>query len=321
MNDNNSLILTLSQRSLFANDVIHGLSKSAKTLPCKWFYDVAGSELFEQITETPEYYLTRVETRLLFDLTRELVDYIPNLSLIIELGSGSSQKTRILLESQPNLSEYIPIDISADFLHTSAVALRIDFPNLKITPVVCDFAALTKPLDINKKHEYLIFFPGSTIGNFNAIEAKNLLKSIRALAGKACWLLIGVDMTQDTNQLLAAYNDKAGITAKFNKNILARINDELAANFDLEKFQHRAIFNQDEHRIEMHLVSAAEQNVELNGQSFHFGKNEFIHTENSHKYPKAKFELLAHDAGWQISHIWEDAEESRFGVYLLKSTF
>jgi len=319
MNANNDAYLRPDHHTLLASDVIAGLSHPAKTLPCKWFYDVAGSELFEQITETPEYYLTRVETRLLLELTSRLADYIPHLTLIIEPGSGSSSKTRMLLSSQPNLLEYMPLDISADFLYASAVKLEQEFPHLKINPIVCDFTALTEPLGIDKTHECLIFFPGSTIGNFDPEEARHLLKNIRAMAGKPCWLLIGVDMTQDAARLLAAYNDKAGITDKFNKNILARINHELGANFDLEKFQHRAIFNRDEHRIEMHLVSTKPQTVELAGNQFSFTAGEFIHTENSYKYPKAKFESLLHDAGWLIDHVWEDADESDFGVFLLRS--
>ncbi len=319
MNANNDAYLRPDQHTLLASDVIAGLSQPAKTLPCKWFYDVAGSELFEQITETPEYYLTRVETRLLLDLTSRLADYVPHLTLIIEPGSGSSNKTRMLLSSQPNLLEYMPMDISAGFLYASAVKLEQDFPHLKVTPIVCDFTALTEPLSIDKTHECLIFFPGSTIGNFDPEEARHLLKNIRAMAGRPCWLLIGVDMTQDAARLLAAYNDKAGITDKFNKNILARINRELGANFDLEKFQHRAIFNRDEHRIEMHLVSTKAQTVELAGNQFKFEAGEFIHTENSYKYPKAKFESLLHDAGWLIDHVWEDTDESHFGVFLLRS--
>lgn len=319
MNANNDAYLRPDQHTLLASDVIAGLSQPAKTLPCKWFYDVAGSELFEQITETPEYYLTRVETRLLLELTSGLADYVPHLTLIIEPGSGSSNKTRMLLSSQPNLLEYMPMDISAGFLYASAVKLEQDFPHLKVTPIVCDFTALTEPLSIDKTHECLIFFPGSTIGNFDPEEARHLLKNIRAMAGRPCWLLIGVDMTQDAARLLAAYNDKAGITDKFNKNILARINRELGANFDLEKFQHRAIFNRDEHRIEMHLVSTKAQTVELAGNQFGFEAGEFIHTENSYKYPKAKFESLLHDAGWLIDHVWEDTDESHFGVFLLRS--
>lgn len=319
MKANGRVYRNLDQQTLFALDVIQGLSRPAKTLPCKWFYDAAGSELFEQITETSEYYLTRVETRLLCGLTSQLADYIPNLTLVIEPGSGSSSKTRILLNSQPNLLEYVPIDLAADFLYASAVKLEQDFSNLKVRPLVCDFTALTEPLSIEHHHECLIFFPGSTIGNFNTEEAKDLLRNIRAMAGKPCWLLIGIDMTQDAARLLAAYNDGAGITARFNKNILARINRELGANFDMQNFQHRAIFNQDEHRIEMHLVSTQTQTVEVGGHQFHFEAGEFIHTENSYKYPKAKFESLLQEAGWLINHIWEDKEESSFAGFLLRS--
>ena len=316
----NDACLRLDQRSLLAGDVIAGLSLPAKSLPCKWFYDVAGSQLFEQITETPEYYLTRVETRLLLDLTSRLVGYIPHLALIIEPGSGSSIKTRMLLSSQPNLLEYLPMDLSADFLYASAVRLEQEFPHLKINPIVCDFTALSEPLGIDNARQCLIFFPGSTIGNFDPEQARRLLKNIRMMAGKPCWLLIGVDMTQDADRLLAAYNDKAGITDRFNKNILARINHELGANFDLDGFQHRAIFNQGEHRIEMHLVSSKPQAVELAGNRFSFAAGEYIHTENSYKYPKAIFEALLHDAGWLIDHVWEDRDESNFRVFLLRSS-
>ena len=319
MNANNDAYLSLDHHTLLARDVIAGLSQPAKTLPCKWFYDVAGSELFEQITETPEYYLTRVETRLLLELTPRLSDYIPHLALIIEPGSGSSNKTRMLLRSQPHLREYMPMDISTDFLYASAVRLEEEFPHLKINPIVCDFTVLTEPLGIDETHLCLIFFPGSTIGNFGPEEAKHLLKNIRTMAGKPCWLLIGVDMTQDAPRLLAAYNDKAGITDKFNKNILTRINRELGANFNLEEFQHRAIFNRDEHRIEMHLVSTVAQTVDVAGNQYGFEAGEFIHTENSYKYPKTKFESLLHDAGWLVERAWEDTGESDFGVFLLRS--
>lgn len=304
----------------FIADVLHGLAQPDKTLPCKWFYDAVGSELFEQITKTPEYYLTRVETDLLLKLTPELAAYVPTLSAIIEPGSGSSNKTRILLQSQPRLREYIPIDISADFLYDSASSLKKEFPHLKVSPLVLDFTALSQPLRMDSSGECLVFFPGSTIGNFNASEAKELLKNIRIMAGKACWLLIGVDMTQNAARLLDAYNDGAGITAQFNKNMLSRINRELGANFDLGKFEHRAIFNIEQHRIEMHLVSTETQTVKVAGQSFSFEVNEFIHTENSHKYPRDKFESLLEDAGWLVNHVWEDTEESGFGIFLLKSS-
>lgn len=306
--------------SLLAHDTLAGLSQPKKTLPCKWFYDAIGSDLFERITETPEYYPTRVEARLLQDLSGDIASLIPDLSLIIEPGSGSSAKTRILLDSQPKLREYVPMDISADFLHASAEKLEEDFPHLQVNPLVCDFTALTEPLAIGHNRACMVFFPGSTIGNFNTAEAVALLRNMRLLiARNACWLLLGVDMTQDSAKLHAAYNDAAGITAQFNKNILARINRELDADFDLRHFEHRAIVNQARHRVEMHLVSTRAQQVTVAGERFRFAAGESIHTENSYKYPQAVFESLLHQAGWSINRLWRDDTESGFGVYLLRS--
>jgi dimethylhistidine N-methyltransferase len=308
----------------FAADVLYGLSQPDKTLPCKWFYDDKGSRLFEQITQTAEYYLTRVETALLLKLAPELHTHIPDLSVIIEPGSGSSNKTRILLQSQPQLRQYIPIDISADFLYASAAMLEKEFPRLQISPLVFDFAddfnTLSQPLNADESEVCMVFFPGSTIGNFNAAEAKLLLRNIREMAGKDGWMLIGVDMTQNPAQLIDAYNDKAGITSQFNKNLLSRINHELGADINLEKFEHRAIFNIEQHRIEMHLVSTEAQTIKIAGKRFSFAANEFIHTENSYKYPRRNFESLVQDAGWQISQVWEDSEESEFGIFLLQSS-
>jgi L-histidine Nalpha-methyltransferase len=309
-----------NERSEFRADVLNGLSHPSKSLPCKWFYDAVGSELFEQITLTPEYYLTRIETDLLQKVTSGLAGHVANLSVIVEPGSGSSNKTRILLRSQPQLQEYIPIDISADFLYESTARLKKEFPHLKISPQVQDFTTLAAPLRRDKTGTCLVFFPGSTIGNFNVGEAKNLLNNIGVMAGKNCWLLIGVDMTQNPASLLAAYNDASGVTARFNKNLLSRINRELDANFDLAKFEHRAIFNIEQHRIEMHLVSTVAHAVKVAGQIFSFAANEFIHTENSYKYPKDKFESLLQDAGWLTHQVWEDNETSGFGIFLLKSS-
>ncbi|HEX5538679.1 MAG TPA: L-histidine N(alpha)-methyltransferase [Methylophilaceae bacterium] len=313
--------------SLLAHDALTGLAQARKTLPCKWFYDATGSDLFERITETPEYYPTRVEARLLQDLSGELAHSIPDLSLIIEPGSGSSAKTRILLETQPKLREYVPMDISADFLYATAEKLEHDFPHLKVNPLVCDFTALKQPLALGKNpsaanhcQACMVFFPGSTIGNFNTAEAVALLRNMRLLiARNTCWLLLGVDMTQDAAKLHAAYNDAAGITAQFNKNILARINRELHADFDLEAFQHRAIFNEAQHRVEMHLVSLCRQQVTVAGERFRFAGGETIHTENSYKYPQPLFESLLHEAGWSVNRVWRDTVESGFGVYLLRS--
>ncbi|HSH72964.1 MAG TPA: L-histidine N(alpha)-methyltransferase [Methylophilaceae bacterium] len=303
----------------FAEEVIEGLSLAQKSLSCKWFYDETGSRLFEQITKTAEYYPTRVETRLLVDVVKEVAQLIPNLATVIEPGSGSSIKTRILLESQPLLKKYIPIDISEDFLLETAITLKHDFPELVIQPLVADFTASMAPLELDKKSEHLVFFPGSTIGNFDPNEAKQLLRNIHHLAGENAWLLIGVDMTQDGDKLLAAYNDANGITAQFNKNMLVRANRELEADFNVAKFAHRAIFNQSEHRVEMHLVSQQAQDVQIQGYAFHFNAGETIHTENCYKYSRRSFEAIAHECGWAIFQCWEDKTESSFGVFLLKA--
>lgn len=309
----------IQQESLFLSDVLHGLSKQQKTLPCKWFYDEVGSALFEEITDLPEYYLTRVETGLLESLKTELATELPALSLIVEPGSGSSNKTRILLSSQPNLSEYVPMDISAEFLVEAAAQLQQQFRHLQISPVVGDFTHVLEPIAVHNHADCLIFFPGSTIGNFDPVEAQRLLSNIRNIVDKPCWLLIGVDMTQDQLQLLAAYNDSLGITAKFNQNLLVRINRELGASFDINQFQHRAVFNPNEHRIEMHLVSQTTQVVEIAGNSISFKAGEFIHTENCYKYPRTKFEALLVASGWHSQRVWQDQTTSGFGMFLLKS--
>lgn len=309
----------LHEENPLLRDVMTGLSKVQKTLPCKWFYDEIGSFLFEQITQLPEYYLTRVETRLLESLKEELAAALPDLSIIVEPGSGSSNKTRILLASLSRLREYVPMDISAEFLVEEAVQLQAQFKHLKITPVIGDFTNIVTPIALHDHAECLIFFPGSTIGNFDSAEARILLQRMRHLVDKPCHLLIGVDMTQDREQLLAAYNDAAGTTAKFNLNLLVRLNRELGADFDLTKFSHRAVFNADAHRIEMHLVSDEAQQINLMGQPISFGAGESIHTENCHKYPRAKFEALIQSSGWHIKRTWQDETTSGFCLFLLKS--
>ena len=311
--------LTETANDEFLAEVLHGLSQSSKALSCKWLYDETGSRLFEAITKTAEYYPTRVETRLLADVVTHLRDYIPHLDVVIEPGSGSSIKTRLLLESQPNLKQYIPIDISEDFLIETAQQLRADFTRLQINPLVADFTKPMTKLKLDSITQRMVFFPGSTIGNFSPNDAKNLLKSFHTLVGSNAWLLIGVDMTQDKSKLLSAYNDAAGITASFNLNLLSRANRELSADFDISQFAHQAIFNQAEGRIEMHLVSKKAQNVSINGNLFNFKADEFIHTENCYKYTLEAFTNLADDCGWQIEHIWRDEEESDYGMLLLTS--
>jgi dimethylhistidine N-methyltransferase len=304
--------------SEFAADALFGLAKTPRSLSCKWFYDENGSKLFEEITQTDEYYPTRVETGLLQGLVAELAELIPDLAVVIEPGSGSSVKTRILLGSQPNLQTYIPIDISEDFLLSSAKQLKQEFPQLEIAPLAADFSSLLPTLGLPGNLERMVFFPGSTIGNFDPGEARQLLSNIRRFAGKKAWLLIGVDMTQNEELLIAAYNDARGITARFNQNILIRANRELGADFNTDLFQHSARFNPHEGRIEMHLVSVRRQTVHINGHVFCFERGETIHTENCYKYRKEEFEAMIRDCGWRLAQDWEDRQESGFGVFLLK---
>ena len=311
--------LTERVNAEFRADVLLGLSKTPKTLPCKWFYDEFGSRIFEEITKTAEYYPTRVEIRLLADVVQHLRDYIPHLDIVIEPGSGASVKTRLLLESQPTLKRYIPIDISEEFLIKTVQQLANEFPSLDIAPLVADFTEPMIELESDARLQRMIFFPGSTIGNFSPNEAISLLKSFHTLVGSNAWLLIGVDMTQNKEKLLAAYNDAAGITASFNLNLLTRINRELSANFDIKQFAHQAIFNQDEGRIEMNLVSEKAQTVSISDKIFAFSAKETIHTENCYKYTLEAFTNLAGDCGWQIEHLWQDQQESDYGMLLLTS--
>lgn len=304
----------------FQTDVLHGLSQPQKSLPCKWFYDEAGAILFEEITQTPEYYLTRTETRLLEELSPELARRIPDLETVIEPGSGSSIKTRILLHALPQLKRYIPIDISEEMLLDAARQLGNDFPEIEIQPYVHDIGAPVPPmLRLEAGHAHMVFFPGSTIGNFPSKEAQRLLRSFDALVQREGWLLLGVDATQDKDRLLAAYNDHAGITAQFNRNILLRANRELHANFNIERFEHKATFNRLECRVEMHLVSTQAQTVEIGGHLFVFEPGETIHTENCYKYSIESIEQMARNSGWKLVQAWVDTAGTGFNELLLKS--
>jgi len=307
------------ERDTFAADVIAGLSQRPKSLPCKWFYDEAGSELFEAITRTPEYYPTRVETRLLRSLLPELIEHAGDTDVVIEPGSGSSIKTRLLLDALPQLKSYQPIDISSKFLLDSAHALRKDYPRLRIEPRAADFTALIEPFRFAPAERPLVFFPGSTIGNFAPDEAVTLLAGIRRAAGPRSRLLIGVDMTQDAAQLEAAYDDAAGVTARFNLNLLVRANRELGMDFDVDAFAHQARFDARHGRIEMHLVSERRQRVRLCKHAFELARGETIHTENSYKHRMPEFAPLLARGGWSVAHSWQDQEESGFSVLLLNA--
>ena len=293
----------------FADAAILGLSQPQKTLPCEYFYDERGSVLFEQITTLPEYYPTRTEIGILQGCVREIVAGTPNGSVLIEFGSGSSRKTEILLAALDKLAAYVPVDVSSSALEDAQRRLAERFPSLRVHPIVGDFRdALKLPDDIAERPR-LGFFPGSTIGNFQPEAAVDLLARMAEILGPRGRLIIGADLRKESAILVPAYDDAAGVTAAFNKNLLVRANRELGADFDLDSFAHEAVFNNAKSRVEMHLVSRRAQAVTLLGRRFMFRPGETIHTENSHKYSPADFDALAERAGWRPSRTWTDAGE------------
>jgi dimethylhistidine N-methyltransferase len=301
----------------FAADILAGLSAKPKRLPPKYFYDAAGSALFERITQLPEYYPTRCELELLRANAPAIASLFPPSCALIEFGAGSSRKARILLGAAATVEAYVPVDISGDFLQQDAAQLRRDFPHLAVYPVVGDF---TQRFDIPAAIATLPrvgFFPGSTIGNFEPHEAAKFLRHAGAILGRGAVLVIGVDLVKDTKVLCAAYNDAEGVTAKFNLNLLARINRELGANFDLTTFEHHACYNRQHNRIEMHLASTKRQKVKVNGKTIGFRAGETIHTENSYKYTVESFQALARGSGWLPLQVWSDGN---FSVHALRMT-
>ncbi len=295
-------------KGTFASDVIAGLTRQPKQLPPKYFYDETGSRLFEEITRLPEYYPTRTELGILQDHGKEIAATMPSNAALIEFGAGASTKARLLL-TQHKFGAYVPVDISGAFLNGQAAALRADFPDLAIHPVVADFTApFALPAAIQDMPK-VGFFPGSTIGNFEPHEACAFLRSACNILGRGAILIIGVDLEKDERILHAAYNDEAGITAEFNLNLLMRINRELDGNFDLPAFTHRAIYNRERHRIEMHLVSRIAQTVRVLGRAITFRAGESIHTESSYKYSVERFQALARGSGWTPRATWTDPDE------------
>jgi len=299
----------------FAADVVAGLTAAPKHLPPKYFYDLAGSSLFERITRLPEYYPTRSEIAILQDNAPAIASMFPLGCALIEFGSGSSRKARILLGSAATVEAYIPVDISGDFLQQDLAQLRRDFPHLRVHPLVEDF---TRPFEIPRELARLPrvgFFPGSTIGNFEPDEARLFLRHIGAVLGGGALLVIGIDLVKDEATLNRAYNDAEGVTAKFNLNLLARINRELGGDFDLSGFRHEAFFNGKSSRIEMHLASTRRQRVHINGATIDFQPGETIHTENSYKYTVRSFQALARGSGWQPLKVFTDG---MFSVHVLR---
>ncbi len=308
----------LHEADSFLRDVVTGLSSQPKWMAAKHFYDAEGSRLFERIMELPEYYPTRSEMQALRANAAALAALIPEGAALVEFGSGSTAKIRLLLEAAPHIAAYVPVDISADYLEEQAAELRRDFPRLKILPVAADF---TKPFELPlnvRKLARVGFFPGSTIGNFEPLAAVAFLRNAARILGAGASLIIGVDLVKNEDTLNAAYNDKAGVTAAFNLNLLTRINREADGDFDVSAFAHRAFFNTARERIEMHLVSLKQQTVTVGDYAFAFAPGETIHTENSYKYSRAGFRDLARQAGWLEEALWTD-DGGNFSVRVLKA--
>jgi dimethylhistidine N-methyltransferase len=305
-----------TSQSSFAQDVLAGLTAPRKTLSPKYFYDGEGSRLFEAITQLPEYYPTRTEIGILEEHGRAIAQYIPAGGALVEFGAGSSAKIRAILRALDKLAVYVPVDISAEFLAGQAAMLQRDFPRLQVRPVAADFTeAFALPREARLRPR-IGFFPGSTIGNFDPPEAENFLRHAGRILGPAARMIVGVDLVKDRSVLHAAYNDAQGVTAAFNLNLLARINRELGGEFDLARFEHRAFFNDEVSRIEMHLVSRARQRVQVCGHAINFDEGETIHTECSYKYTIDTFADLAARAGWQRLKSWTDARDD-FSVHVL----
>jgi dimethylhistidine N-methyltransferase len=301
------------------DDVLDGLTQPEKAISPKYFYDESGSKLFDRICELPEYYQTRTESQILRENIAAIVDRIGPDSQLIEYGSGSSLKTRILLSHLPSLAAYVPIDICREHLEMAADALRTEFPKLKVEPICADYMSeFALPSSVRwRASRRVFFFPGSTIGNLEPDEAKCLLEKTRRLAGPRGALLIGVDLKKDKAVLHHAYNDASGVTAAFNLNLLRRFNRECRSDFDLDSFCHAAFYNEHRGRIEMHLVSKRPQTVSVDGRQILFREGETIHTENSYKYHIDEFQELARSVGYESCEVWTDPRRW-FSVHYLQ---
>ncbi|HEY6906094.1 MAG TPA: L-histidine N(alpha)-methyltransferase [Ignavibacteriaceae bacterium] len=307
---------TTNKENEIIKEVIQGLTKPGKELPSKLFYDNRGSSLFDEITALDEYYITRTEMRILEDNIVEIGGLLGEGTALIELGSGSSKKIRLLIDNIPGLAAYIPIDISGDHLIQSAADLSSDYPELEIVPMIADYTKEFGLPVINKPYDHFAaFYPGSTIGNFKPEEAKFFLHRIAALLGKNGGMIIGVDLKKDKDTLEAAYNDSKGITAEFNLNILNHINNATGSDFIPDNFQHNAFYNTFYGRIEMHLVSKLNQRIRMNGSIIDLKKDDDILTEYSYKYTLSEFEDLI-GGFFEVRKIWTDKDKLYSVQYL-----
>lgn len=301
-------------RSEFFEDVITGLKSSPKQLPSKYLYDERGSQLFDEICQLDEYYPTRCEDAIIRRYSYEMAEQIGPGVMLVEYGSGSSTKTQALLEELENPAAYVPVDISGEHLESTAVGLRENFPDIEVLPVCADFTQpFGLPIAKQTPTHAAVFFPGSTIGNFEQEDALAMLGQIAHLCGRGGGLIIGIDLQKDVDVVEAAYNDSRGVTAEFNLNMLRHINRELGSDFCLDEFDHRAVYDEQEHRIEISLVSSSEQQISICDQSFELQKDEAILTEYSHKYTIEGFAALAAEVGLTLRKSWTDSEQ-KFAV-------
>jgi dimethylhistidine N-methyltransferase len=304
-----------SARSSFLAETIAGLSQSPRRLPCKFFYDERGAQLFQKICNLREYYITRTELQILRLHGAEMADVLGENIELIGLGTGAGTKTKILLEELRHPAVYIPIDISNEQLKKSTRRFRQMFPKLEILPIATDYLEpFELPLPRKPSSRSVVYFPGSTIGNFEPNGATKFLRRLIDLCGQDGGLLIGVDLQKDKGIIEAAYNDSLGVTAQFNLNLLEHANRELGADFDLNNWRHSAVYNSDEGRIEMYLISESDQRVHLEGRPFDFEAGEKILTEYSYKHTPEGFAALAHKAGFEFKKIWTD-DAGLFGVF------
>lgn len=299
----------------FGDQVLAGLEQARKSIPPKFFYNQRGSELFDAICELPEYYLTRADLEIIEDHAGDIADLLEDTVQLVEFGSGSSRKVRLLLDGiQPSI--YMPIDISRDHLLASANLLAEDYPWLAVHAVCMDYSRTMELPYYGDGLALAAFFPGSSIGNFEPDSAYRFLAQSRRMLKPGGILIIGVDLKKDISRLEAAYNDADGVTAAFNLNLLQRMNEELDADFDLTQFRHRAFYNEPRGRIEMHIESLRPQTVTVRGRPFSFAAGETVHTENSYKYSVAEFQQLAGSAGFDASAVWTD-QSALFSVHVL----
>jgi len=305
-----------ADREEFRRAVVAGLSRSPRAIPAKFLYDARGSALFDEICELPEYYLTRTETEILKRHAADIASRAGPGCALIEFGSGSSVKSRLLLDALDDLALYSPIDISRQHLDQTAAALRRDYPTLSVEPICADYMALDGLPRIDGDARRLGFFPGSTIGNLEPADATAFVRRARRLLGDDGALVMGVDLKKDPQRLHDAYNDSAGVTAAFTLNLLRRMNRELQGSFNLEAFAHEAFYNELEGRIEIYFRSLHEQSVAVAGRTFGFAEGERVHTEYSYKYDLTGIEALAHSAGMRVAETWTDSSR-RFAVTCL----